>query len=406
VERLFDEARGYAVLRAVGAEPARLLDRCAAENIDFWGACPEDELTLVFKVRLRQAEKAMGLAGKCRCDIEMLGKSGLPVEMKRLRGRYVLWTLPLLLFTLLAVSSLFVWRIEITGAEAVSEIEIRNALEDSGVRIGSFWPAFTSDSIRSRVLVKIPELKWLSVSVFGSRALIGVRERTEIPALIGKDEAIKQVAREPGLIESVSVLRGYPLMRRGQTAAGNDTLITGAVPSGFAGTKITHAEGRVMARTWYEISAILPLEYSRKAYTGEEKTRYALIIGGTRINFYGKSRISDRDCDNIISEHRLGIAGLFELPVTIVEERSKSYTLSAASRADSTAGLRLRARVEAELEARLGENGEIKNAEFTLSAVGAYAVGTLRAECRQDIAAEKPMTPEEIGTALNAGKDQ
>jgi similar to stage IV sporulation protein len=406
LERFSDEARGYAVLRAVGAEPTRLIDRCAAENIDFWSAYPEDELTLVFKVRLGQAERVVGFAEQCRCEIALLEKSGFPVEVKKLRKRYVLWILPLLLLAILAASSFFIWKIEITGAETVSEIEILNALEDSGVRIGSFWPALTSDSVRSLVLLKIPELKWLSVSVFGSRALVEVRERTEAPALAGEDEAVKLVAREPGIIESVSVLRGYPLMRKGQTAAQNDTLITGAVPSSFAGTKIVRAEGSVMARTWHEISAVVPLVYSRKEYTGEKKTRYALVIGGTRINFYTKSGISDSDCDNIIREHRLGIAGLFELPVTIVREVSERYVLTDALRTEKAAELRLRTRVNAELETRLGEAGEITSAEFTFAIAGDCAVGTLRAECRQDIAKRAGMTAGEINAASAAGEDQ
>jgi len=406
LERLSDEVRGYAVIKAVGAEPTRLIDRCADENIDFWGVCPEDEITFIFKTRLKHAEEILGFAEKCCCEAEIIERRGAPIEIKKLRRRYALWILPLILIFLLVASHFFIWEIEITGNDAVSDIEILNALEDSGVYIGSFWPDFTSDSIRSRVLVKVPELKWLSVSVFGSKAVVEVRERTDIPELFDEDEAVKIVAGEPGIIQSISVLRGFSLFKKGQTAAENDTLIGGAVPSTFGATEIMHAEGVVIARTWYEICAVMPLKYSEKIYTGEKESRFALIIGNERINFYGKSRIFNTNCDNIVSERRLGIEGFFELPVTIVEETSESYELSDADSTEDAARARLEALAGDELRRRIGEDGEIISSEFTFSVIDGTAVGTLRAECRQNIAAEKQMTAEEINAAKSAEEEK
>ena len=406
MERLSDEVRGYAVIKAVGAEPTRLIDRCADENIDFWGVCPEDEITFFFKTRLKHAEEILGFAEKCCCEAEIVERRGVPIEAKKLRRRYALLVLPLILIFILVASHFFIWEIEITGNDTVSDIEILNALEDSGVCIGSFWPDFTSDSIRSRVLVKVPELKWLSVSVFGSRAVVEVRERTDVPELFDEDEAVKIVAGEPGIIQSISVLRGFSLFKKGQTAAESDTLIGGAVPSTFGETEIVHAEGIVIARTWYEICAVMPLKYSEKIYTGEKESRFALIIGNERINFYGKSRISDTNCDNIVSERRLGIEGFFELPVTVVKETSESYELSGADFTEDAAGARLKELTACELRRRIGEDGEIISSEFTFSVIDGTAVGTLRAECRQNIATEKQMTVEEINAAKSAGEEK
>ena len=406
MERLSDKVRGYAVIRAVGVEPTKLIDRCAAEGLEFWGVSPEDDYTLVFRTRLKYTEKISGFAEKCCCEVEIKSLRGAPVEAKRLRKREVLWALPLIFLALLVASYFFIWKIEITGNEKVSDIEILNALEDSGVYIGSYWPSFTSDSIRSRVLVKIPELKWISVSVFGSRAVVEVRERTDIPKLFDEDKAVKIVADESGIIEKMSVLRGFARFKKGQAALENETLIDGVVPSSFAKPEIVHAEGSVTARTWYEITAFMPLQYTEKRYTGAEKSRTALIIGDERINFYGKSRIFDGDCDNIIIKHRLGIEGFFELPVTVITETAKSYEKQEASVSEEAAKSRLEALVRAELARRLGADGEIVNSEYNFSVLDGSAVGTLRAECRQNIAAEKEMTAEEIDAAKSAGEDK
>ena len=406
MERLSDKARGYVVIKAVGVEPTRLIDRAAAEQLDFWGVYPEDDYTLIFRTRLKNAKKILRFAEKCCCEAEVLEKRGVPIAAKKLKKRYVLWALPLMLMALLVTASFFIWKIDIIGNETVSETEILNALEDSGVYIGSFSPNFTSDNIRSRVLIRIPELKWISVSVFGSRALVEVREKTEIPELLDEDEPVKIIAGQSGIIEQINVLRGFSLFKKGQTAAANDTLIDGAVPSTFSETEIVHAEGSVIARTWYEFCAIMPLQYNEKDYTGEERHRYAIIIGNKRINFYSKSRICDTNCDNIISEKTLGIKGLFELPITFVYEKSVFYQLSAADLSNEAAKARLEALLKDELNIAIGEGGEISSSEYTFSVIDGYAVGTLRAECKQNIAVQEEMTAEEIIIARKAKEEQ
>ena len=406
MERLSDKARGYAVIKAVGVEPTRLIDHAAAEQIDFWGVYPEDDYTLILRTRLKNSEKFLSFASKCCCEVEILEKRGAPIEARKLKKRYVLWALPLIFLALLVASSFFIWKIEITGNETISNIEILNALEDSGVYIGSFSPNLTSDNIRSRVLIKIPELKWISVSIFGSRAVVEVRERTEIPELLDEDEAIKIVAEQSGIIERINVLRGFSLFKKGQTAAKSDTLIDGAVPSTFSETEIVHAEGSVIARTWYEICAVMPLEYTEKAYTGKANSSFALVIGDNRINFYCKSRIYDTNCDNIIKKQTLGIKGFFELPVTLVSEKSLPYELNKASVSEDTAKARLEALLNDELKFKIREDGEIVSSEYTFSVIDGFAVGTLRAECRQNIAAEEEMTAEEIISARSAKEEQ
>lgn len=406
MERLSDLARGIARVRALGAEPARILDLCVAEGIEFWGTYPEDEFTLLFKMRLKDVEKFLSLAERSNCELELLERRGAPIVAKRARRRYVLWLLPICLLALLTAASFFVWEIEVTGNKTVSEIEILNALEDSGVYIGSFHPAFISESIRSRVLVKIPELKWISVSVFGSRAYVEVRERTDIPELVDEAERVKIVAGYPGIIDEMSVFRGFGKFAKGQTVAKGETLIDGTVPSRFDETEIVHAQGKVLARTWHEISVFMPLEYSEKQYTGDSDRRFALIIGDKRINFYRNSGILGSECDIIISEYKLGIDGIFTLPVTLVCESSEGYESVQASISEEYSRQRLEEIALAELDRRVGKDGEIVSQQFSFCVSEGCGIVTLRAECRQDIAVERQMTEGEINAALAAGEEQ
>ena len=44
--------------------------------------------------------------------------------------------------------------------------------------------------------------------------------------------------------------------------------------------------GEVEARTWYTLSARIPLTVEQKRYTGEEKHTLSLVFGTRRIKFF------------------------------------------------------------------------------------------------------------------------
>jgi similar to stage IV sporulation protein len=406
MERLSDRLRGYAVIKVTGACPESVLNICAEKSLEFWRPEPTGEFTIVFRCRLDCADEIASFAKKSCCDIEITERRGAPLLTKRLRYRPVLWVLPLALCILLLLASLFVWRIEIIGNETVTDTEILNALEDSGIYIGSFWPSYSSDIIRSRVIMQIPELKWVGVSVFGSRVRIQVREATEKPELFDTDAPVKIVASRAGIIERLSVLRGYPIFVNGQTAVDGDKLIDGVVPSSFGQPRIVHASGSVLARTWYEISAVMPLTYSEKIYSGREYRQYFLVLGKHRINFYRSSRIISGDCDIIIEEHRAGIRGLFTLPVTFVRERALKYEIVEHSFTENEIKEALQRALEGALRHSVGKDGEIVEQHIAFSSAGGYAVATLRAECVQDIAEDEELTQFEIDAAKAADEEE
>lgn len=399
MEKLSDETVGYSVIKISGAYPEEVLNRCADKCIEFWGVKVIDELTLEFRTRLGYTKDIAELAERCGCEIEAARDCGIPPKAKMLRYRPFFIALPLVIIVVLIISSFYIWKIEIFGNETVSDTEILNALEESGVYIGCPRLSITADLVRSRVMVRMPELKWIGVSVFGSRVKVQVREATLKPDLFDKDAPVKIVASRAGIIENMSTLQGFPLFRNGETAIEGETLIDSAVPSSLAETRIVHARGSVFARTWYEISAIMPQKYNEKVYTGRNHRQYALQVGKRRINFYRSSRILNSSCDIIVKEYDAGIKGLFSLPITLVCEKSEPFETVEQYYSEMEIRSALQAALENQLNISIGKNGKIKESTLVFSTSGDYAVATLRAECEQDIAEEKQLTQSEIDSA-------
>lgn len=401
MERASDLIRGCAAVRITGAEPERVINACCAAEIDFWGVEAQGDFTLIMSVRQSQTDRVAALAESCLCEAETLRLRGGAYIARRAKSRPVLWVLPILLAAALVCSALFVWRIDVTGNVTVSDTEILNALDDCGVGIGAFMPSLSGEMAASRVTAMIPELKWVGISSFGSRVTVKVRERTAVPEVVDKSAPARIVAERGGLIEQMGTLEGYPLFENGQTAARGDVLIDALVPGKFDNARIVRAAGYVTARTWYELTAVTPLERSVKRYTGEAYVALALRLGDRRINFYRGSRILYTMCDNIVRETKLGVMGSFELPAALITETGRSYELKTVRVDAEEAKRSLEALLEKTLRAKIGAEGRVLKSEFIYGETEGTAVVTLIAECRQNIAREELLTETEI-SALEA----
>lgn len=387
--RLSEMLRGSVRAEVSGAAPQRLLNAMSEADMPFWDAVPQDAFTIRLGLYSRDLRNAKALATRCQCELKLLRESGAPVVKRRLRRRVALLVTAVSCFALLAASSLFAWDIRVEGNEQVSTGEILRALAGCGVEPGAFWPGWSSDEIRNSVILDIPELAWLGVSVDSSRAVIRVRERTEAPELVNSEGMGSVTARTTGIIDSMRVYQGAPLVAVGDAVVAGETLVSGEMPSEVGDTRYVRASAEIRARTWYEMSASAPLEYSGLEQS-DSRTRWALVIGDKRINFYLGSSQTPAGCGKIITEYSLAWEGVFTLPVTLVREQTLEYDSAAAAEDEEELSGRLEAVLRSTLERELSGRGEILDAQFTSSASDGRLVVTMRAECMEDIAEFTP----------------
>lgn len=381
---MFDYLRGWTELEIQGAAPERLLNALALRNITFWGVHKPDSCTMRLKVRRKFSETAAALALQSQCTVAEASACGAPVKLKRLRTRYALIAGAFLCLAVLAVSSCFVWEIRVVGNETVSTGEIVRALDDCGAGIGSFWPGFTGDSLRNEMLLRLPELRWVAVNYDSSTITVIVREKTEKPDMVDEHAPAHVIAAKSGVVSNISVLKGKPEVVERQTVLAGESLISGAVPSTFGDTQIVHALGTIQARTWYEIRASRSLTEAEKVYTGREKYRFALTFGTKRVNFYGSSRIYDGNCDKIIEEYPLAVAGVFTLPVTVVRETYVQYRPTELMRSAQSLQTEMEAELRAYLDTCVG-SGSVTEVSVRFSERNGILTATLHAECLEDI---------------------
>ena len=386
----FDRIGGIAKLRITGVRPESVLNACALAGIELWGLGCVDECCIDVFAHESRLEDIRKICIRCMCGVSVLSIRGGSRWRKLARRRIWLIIAAAIVFLALVISSLFIWDFDVEGNKNLSSGEILRSLAECGVTEGGFWPGLPVDIIRSNIILKKPEIAWLTVNVSGSKATVLVEERAEKPEIYSESSAADIVASQSGVIRRLSVMNGKPIVSRGQTVMKGEVLVSGTMDSITGETRYVRALADVQAETWYERTAGCFVEEPVKAERTKNARRFAIKLGKSRINFYFDSGKDIDVCDKIIKEYKIGISGLFTLPVSIIKEQYVCYDYALS-----------RCRTARELEDSLKawlENsidGQIESISFSQAESGGMLLVTMRAKCLENIAeTAEPPQPE------------
>lgn len=379
--RIYEKLRGRLRVEVCGAYVEGLLNAAALEAVELWEIECVDDYTLHLNIYEPDFPRFRALAEKCMCELKVLSARGGSRDRKLIKRRWGLLAFLAVSALLLLVSSLFVWEIEVVGNEKLSRGQVLRALSRSGVDLGTYRYSVSADLVRSSMMQQLPELGWMTVNINGSRAVAVIVERQEKPEIYAQSDPADIVAAETGIIKRMSVENGKPAVKQGDSVLEGELLVSGLMDSLSSGSKFVRAKAKVMADTWHELSAVCPAEEEVKEPGFLSRSRFALVFGKRRINLYFDSGKAIDGCDKIIHEYKLGVEGLFALPVTLVREELIPYETELQPAYDRDAMAR-------QLEKQLleGMDGEVLSRSFSEGESGGLYVLTLRSHCLEDIA--------------------
>ncbi len=380
--------RGSVRVRLRCRFPERAVNICASRQVDFWDMEAE-EAGAVLTVhidgyrRLREAARETGAF-----SVQPIRKSGAPFLLWGVRKRVALLLGLVLCVGMVADSSLFIWQIDVVGNETVSTARILGELRRLGVDLGASVFTVNRQNLQNELLLRIPELCWITLNTHGSRIEVRVREAVPKPELHDPRVPTEVTAGKTGIITGMMVLSGEPAAAPGDAVEAGETLVSAVLPDG----SLAHAEAEVWARTRVEMSLRTPLQTLRKRYTGESDRRTAIIFGGKRINFYFTGGNSPALCDRMTSRSTLHI-GDAALPLTLVRERREQYELVPAEWDSAEAERLLKAELLRRLEEELGD-GYALSTDFVSTEENGVLTVTLTAECVENIAVSRTLSEE------------
>lgn len=389
--------RGTAKIHVTGIGTEELLNRLSEQNIRFWGLMRQSDIELECIVFVLSIKPVQQLARKHGFDVEVLARKGLVKELSALKRRPVFAVGFLLCVAAVAILPMFVWTISISGNSRVQTEEIRRAIDDFGVRFGTYGADIDSQLIKMRIMNRIPELRWCAVNRSGGCVKVMVAERDpEVEDEQPESTITNVVASRDGVIVSMEILQGFRRCKIGDAVQEGDLLVSG-MESHNKTTQLVHAYGEIYALTNRETVCVLPLQTMQKSYTGQTETRYSLIIGRKRIKISRNSGIPQSSCDKITERSQIVLPGEHSFPVWLETETYVFYEPALMDVERETAQKLLRAYADASVR-RSMIAGQVLTAQSKLTSKSGCWVLQTNYSCREMIARTVPATITESET--------
>ncbi len=348
--RIFYYLRGYLIIKVTGKYPERFLNVCAKRHILIWDVFPCSQTVLRCRISNRGFRMLPEVARKTGVHIKIMKKCGLPEAIKR--GKKRKWfIIGLVSFLLLLIGmNQFIWKIEIVGCETVSAASVRACLEECGLKIGAFRPILDEKKLQTKMLVKMPSLSWIWADKSGSKVIVQVKERVPKPEIFDAKAFCNIVASKDGVIESMIVRSGVPMVALGDTVREGDILVSGLILSekGVEPRKV-QSEAEIYGRVWYEKTRAFSLWQPRKNETGRKEKKVTLHLFGLNIKLFFHSQPEFSEYAEETQEYEASLFGKFlGVGLTVTNYREQTTTqekLSEESVAQS-GGLVLQAEID------------------------------------------------------------
>lgn len=214
--------------------------------------------------KLRTVAKKSGMTLVC------LSKHGLPFFAFRNRERVGLLVGAVFFCVFMAVMSLFVWSVDVTGSEELSREEVLLAAAELGLGEGAFRPKtdvrFVADSLVTKFNGR---LQWAAVNIIGSRAVIELRDYTPKAEEKVFSDPCNIVADFDGLLLSLEVYNGTKANTEGNGVKKGDLLISGVVENRDLSSSFREARGKITALHSAALSFSANGEVETRAYKEE-----------------------------------------------------------------------------------------------------------------------------------------
>jgi similar to stage IV sporulation protein len=236
--------------------------------------------TAVLEVKLSDYSEISKAAKRTDTRIKIIGRSGLPFFIMKLKNRSALLIGVVLFGSIIYYLSTFVWNIDINTERYISPYELRNQIKGFGVIPGLRKKNIDIYELENKLTKNNDEIMWVKIRIEGVKLVVNVIERQSPPIIDIDSEPGDLIASKDGEVVRVFTSEGTAIVINGDMVEKGDVLVKGE--QGKEGSVYpVHAQGSVIAKTFYEVKKEVPLNIVSRVKTGN-------IISNLYINLANK----------------------------------------------------------------------------------------------------------------------
>ena len=290
---------GYSVISSDAKNAEKIINLCNEKAISFTKVIFEED-KIMFSVALVQERKFIKLAKSASIDVTVISRKGLPslaIRYRRRVGLLVGFLIAIIIFTF---TSNLVWDIRIDGATTIDKKELLSVFNDCGLKIGAKLSDIDADVLENQILILSDDISWISINLSNNVANVEVRERDfPIPDEYGDALFSNVVASQSGIIVGFEDIKGGISVEIGEAVCKDQLLISGILGGEGIPTRLTNAQGRVLAEVDEVIKIEIPQKYVKKVTKEAIKTEKSIIFFKNELKFFSNSRNLPPLCDKI-----------------------------------------------------------------------------------------------------------
>ncbi|MCL2618298.1 MAG: sporulation protein YqfD [Defluviitaleaceae bacterium] len=333
-------------------------------------------------------------ARKAGCKYRIRSRSGAPFVIFRYRRRKMLAAGACMFLAGLYAMSLFVWQVEVVGADRLNPAEITAAAEQAGLGLSRFRPNVNRGDVEMHLMRSFEDIAWVNVSLRGTAAVINITETLPRQIIVDRRSPADVVAARDGLVVSITASRGTPVVRVHDVVRAGDVLVSSEIvvrddETGRVTDNI-HAHAQVLARIYYDFNFGVHYVYHMRNYTGREHTAHDIILFGRTFAMpfanHGFTNYTRRTYSR-----NVGIGQYYPLPVKVVSRRYSEFVETTHRRELEEAKALAEAVLESRIEAVVSPQAEIvgRRVDFLEHNPGALLVRAAVAAV-EDIGEQRP----------------
>ena len=336
IKIIFNYIIGYIRISIEGYYIERFINICRNNKIAIWNLKRDKNVKLELNVGIKDLKRVAKIAKKTKCKMRITKKKGVPFLFNRYKKRKLFFAFLIAIIIILAISSNFIWNIQIVEEDKDTMENLYQDVIDSGLTIGKMKSKINTKDIINKVRLKRDDIAWMGIELKGTNAIVKVVKATAKPDIIDDEDYCNIVSDKQGIITKISAQNGTIAVKVGDTVNVGTTFINGWMEGKYTGIRYVHAKGEIQAKVWHTKSKKIPYNSTERTETGKIENKYKIKINNFEINL--SKRLSKFEIyDTIVMENKFKIFSDFYLPISLikttnkeVKEEQKNYEIEEA----------------------------------------------------------------------------
>lgn len=327
---------GYIRIAIEGYYIERFINICRNNRITIWNLKRDENVKLKLNIGIKDLKKVAKIAKQTKCKMSIVRKKGMPFVFNKYKKRKMFFLFLILIIISLAISSNFVWNIEVIEEDNEKIEDIYQDMVEAGLSVGKLKSQINTKEIINKIRLDRDDIAWIGIELKGTNAIVRVVKSEEKPEIIDEEDYCNVVSDKQGVITKINAQNGTIAVKVGDTVNVGTTLINGWMEGKYTGIRYVHARGEIEAKVWHTKSKKILYNTTERIETGNSENKYKLKINNFEINL--SKRLSKFQIyDTIDEEKKFKIFSDFYLPISLIkitnkeiQEEQKKYNIEEA----------------------------------------------------------------------------